>query len=342
VYEALALRYLRILLAVLVVGVFMGLWHLDPSTWIADFLGERVAAALFDISVTVFLAYIAWGVAKAAIESHAGPEPTESGPAHGGGDGGGMGGTRVETLLPLVRKFLWVTLVTIVVMVSLSSLGVNIGPLLAGAGMVGIAIGFGAQTLVRDIVSGFFFLLDDAFRIGEYVEIDADTRGTVEKISVRSFQLRHHKGPVHTVPFGEIRSLTNYSRDWAIMKFELRLPFETNIEKVRKIIKGIGQEMQDDPDIGPQLLEPLKSQGVNRMDDSALIIRCKFTAIPGEQFVIRREAFTRIQRAFEEEGIHFAPRRVLVEATTPAAAVAGAAAAIDQETKPQSSSDDRG
>ena len=199
IYEALALRYLRILLAVLMVVIFIELWDFDPITWLAGVLGTRVTAALFDISVTVFLAYIVWGIIKATIESHTGPEPSGTAHGHGGGDAGGVGGTRVETLLPLLRKFLWVTLLTIVVMVSLSSLGVNIGPLLAGAGMVGIAVGFGAQTLVRDIVSGFFFLLDDAFRIGEYVEIDANTKGTVEKISVRSFHLRHHKGPVHTV-----------------------------------------------------------------------------------------------------------------------------------------------
>jgi small-conductance mechanosensitive channel len=202
--------------------------------------------------------------------------------------------------------------------------------LIAGAGVVGIAIGFGAQTLVRDIVSGFFYLLDDAFRIGEYVVID-QIRGTVEKISIRSFQLRHHEGPVHTIPYGEIRTLTNWSRDWAIMKFELRVPFETDIEMVRKMIKQIGLDMVADPAFGPLMLAPLKSQGVNRIDDSALIIRCKFTAIPGQQYLIRREAFTRIQRVFEEKGIQFAPRRVLVEATTPEEAVKAAAAALDQE-----------
>jgi len=216
------------------------------------------------------------------------------------------------------------------VLISLSALGVNIGPLIAGAGVIGLAIGFGAQTLVRDIVSGLFYLIDDAFRVGEYVVID-QIRGTVEKISIRSFQLRHHNGPVHTIPYGEIRTLTNWSRDWAIMKFELRIPFETDIEKVRKIIKKIGQDLMEDPVFGPLLLAPLKSQGVNRMDDSALIIRCKFTAVPGQQYLIRREAFTRIQRTFEEQGIHFAPRRVLVEATTPKQAIEAAAAAIDRE-----------
>jgi len=215
-------------------------------------------------------------------------------------------------VLPLIRASIKITLVVMAVLISLSALGVNIGPLIAGAGVVGIAIGFGAQTLVRDIVSGFFYLLDDAFRIGEYVVID-QIRGTVEKISIRSFQLRHHEGPVHTIPYGEIRTLTNWSRDWAIMKFELRVPFETDIEMVRKMIKQIGLDMVADPAFGPLMLAPLKSQGVNRIDDSA------------------REAFTRIQRAFEEKGIQFAPRRVLVEATTPEEAVKAAAAALDQE-----------
>ena len=144
-------------------------------------------------------------------------------------------------------------------------------------------------------------------------------------------------------PYGEIAHLTNYSRDWAIMKFELRVPFETDINMLRKIIKKVGVAMMEDPELGPDMLEPLKSQGVNRMDDSALIIRCKFTAKPGKQFVIRREAFTRIQKAFEEKGIKFAPRRVLVESVTPTTAVAAAAAgAMDQELPATTGSSDRG
>ena len=249
-------------------------------------------------------------------------------------EGGGPGATRLETLLPLIRKFMLITLAVIVVMVFLSSLGVNIGPLIAGAGIVGIAIGFGAQTLVRDIVSGVFFLLDDAFRMGEYVEI-GNTRGRVEKISVRSLQLRHHNGPVHTIPFGQISRLTNYSRDYVIMKFELRVPFETDIDKVRKLIKNVGKEMMQDPELAPLMLGPLKSQGVTHMDDSALIMRCKFTAIPGQQFMVRRAAFTRIQKAFAENDIHFAPRRVIVEAAGPLTqeqAVSAAAAALESQT----------
>ena len=135
-----------------------------------------------------------------------------------------------------MRSFVFVTIAIMATLTALSSFGIDIGPLLAGAGVVGIAIGFGAQTLVRDIVSGVFFLVDDAFRRGEYIDVGA-VKGTVEKISLRSLRLRHHLGPLHTIPFGEIATLTNYSRDWVIMKLPLRLTYDTDPEKVRKLIK---------------------------------------------------------------------------------------------------------
>jgi small-conductance mechanosensitive channel len=255
------------------------LWDINLRAISALLVGEHFAAALFDISITILLAWALWGVIRISIERKLIDEKGPQAEAEEV-EAGGLGGTRVETVLPLIRIFIKITLIVMAVLISLSALGVNIGPLIAGAGVVGIAIGFGAQTLVRDIVSGFFYLIDDAFRIGEYVVID-QIRGTVEKISVRSFQLRHHNGPVHTIPYGEIRTLTNWSRDWSIMKFELRIPFETDIEMVRKLIKKIGLEMMEDPLYGPLMLQPVKSQGVNRMDDSALIIRCDpRTAVP--------------------------------------------------------------
>jgi small-conductance mechanosensitive channel len=207
---------------------------------------------------------------------------------------------------------LQVTVVTMALLIVLAAVGVNIGPLLAGAGVVGLAVGFGAQTLVRDIVSGLFFLVDDAFRTGEYIDVGA-VKGTVEKISVRSLRLRHHRGYLHTIPFGEIRHLTNYSRDWVIMKLEFRVPFDTDIELVRKLFKQIGKELLQHPDIGDDFLEPFKSQGVYTMDDSAMIVRGKFTAKPGKQFMARREIYNAVQRAFYDHGIRFADRRVTVQ-----------------------------
>jgi small-conductance mechanosensitive channel len=328
-YIAIALRYTRVLMVLCIIAIFFRLWDIEVRALSAQLVGPRFASALFDISITILLTWALWGIIRISIERKLDDEkPLEK--EQGETEAGGLGGSRVETVLPLIRIFIKITLIVMAVLISLSALGVNIGPLIAGAGVVGIAIGFGAQSLVRDIVSGFFYLIDDAFRIGEYVVI-GEIRGTVEKISIRSFQLRHHNGPVNTVPYGEIRSLTNWSRDWAIMKFELRVSFETDIDEVRKIIKKIGLDIAADPAFAPLILAPLKSQGVNRMDDSALIIRCKFTAVPGQQYLVRREAFTRIQRVFEEKGIHFAPRRVLVESSTPEEAVKAAAGVLDQE-----------
>lgn len=342
--QAVVLKNLRIVLAFIAILVVLGFWGVELGSLAQAAAGERVGAAFFDIVLTAFVAYAIWSVVKAAVSFHMVPEEGAAAPGGDtGGDIGGVGQTRMQTLLPLFRKVIFITLLLMGVLIILSSLGVNIGPLIAGAGVVGLAIGFGAQALVRDIVSGVFFLLDDAFRMGEYVEID-DIRGSVEGISVRSLRLRHHNGPLHTIPFGEIKHLTNYSRDWVVMKFELRLPFETDINKVRKIIKNVGKEMEQDEELAPLMLAPLKSQGVNRMEDSALIIRCKFMALPGQQFYVRREAFTRIQAAFEENGIRFAPKRVIVEAATPALAVAGAAA-LETEDAPAADagkSDDRG
>ena len=122
----------------------------------------------------------------------------------------------------------------------LAALGVNIVPLLAGASIVGVAIGFGSQTLVKDIVSGAFFLMDDAFRVGEYIEV-GDAKGTVEKITVRALFLRHHRGALNILPYGQITRLRNTSRDWMIMILEFRLALETDLRKVKKIIKTIGE-----------------------------------------------------------------------------------------------------
>jgi len=164
---------------------------------------------------------------------------------------------------------------------------------------------------VADVVSGIFFLVDDAFRTGEYVEVEG-TVGTVERISIRSMQLRHHKGPVHTIPYGEIPQITNYSRDWVIMKLKFTVPFETDPNKVKKLFKNIGKEMQEVPEFAADLLQPFKSQGVFDFDDVGMIIRGKFMAKPGKQFTLRKEIYNRVKKTFEENGIEFARREVRV------------------------------
>jgi small-conductance mechanosensitive channel len=327
-FEAALLRVISILWLLAAVIFVAVIWEVDVFALRATGLGALVMDSVLDIGAILVIAYFLWELVKAAIDQRLREEDPEIEGEHSG-EVGGMGTTRLSTLLPLIRTAFLSVIVIVVVLVALSSIGINIGPLIAGAGVIGLAIGFGAQALVTDIISGIFYLIDDAFRRGEYINVGA-VQGTVEKISLRSLQLRHQNGPLHNVPFGKISTLTNYSRDWAIVKFEIRVPYETDINQVRKIIKTIGKEMMADETLGQNMLAPLKSQGVNRIDDSALIVRCKFTAFPGQQFLIRREAYTRIHEAFAEAGIKFAPRRVVVEAQTPELAVAAAAAVEDE------------
>lgn len=310
-YQLVVLRALRILLVLIAVVIMARLWGIDLFSLAERGLGGAVARTILDIGFTVLLAYVGWEMVMTAIDRYL-DSGQDSAAVERGAEGGGQGASRLKTLLPLFRRFLQITIVVMVAMIVLSSLGVDIGPLIAGAGVLGLAIGFGAQALVRDIVSGVFFLVYDAFRLGEYVDIGS-VKGTVEGISVRSLVLRHHRGPLHTVPFGEIQYLTNYSRDWVIMKLPFRLTYDTDVNKVKKILKQIGADLMADELLGEYFLEPLKSQGVQAMEDSAMIVRAKFMAKPGFQFQIRKEVYSRVQKAFQEQGIEFAHRRVTVD-----------------------------
>ena len=218
----------------------------------------------------------------------------------------------MATLLPMFRIVLMITIIIMAALIILSSLGINIGPILAGAGVVGIALGFGAQALVKDVLSGVFFLIDDAFRVGEYIEM-GDLRGTVESVSIRSLRVRHHRGAMHTIPYGELKSLTNYSRDWVIMKPEFRVPFDTDVQLMKKIVKKVGAKLKENPDYGHHILDTLKSQGVRRMEEFNMVVGVKFMAVPGEQWTIRRDAYQQIRDEFEKNGILFAHRNVKVE-----------------------------
>ncbi|MEM7438242.1 MAG: mechanosensitive ion channel domain-containing protein [Pseudomonadota bacterium] len=305
----------------LATGVFLllSIWGLDPQTLAATGLTGRSLQAVINVLLTALVGWAMWHFIRTLIDVRTAAEaPGEDDEDAAEGEGG-LGASRTATLLPLLRTTAFVIIGLVCIFSALSSIGVNVAPLVAGAGVVGLAIGFGAQTLVRDIVSGIFFLIDDAFRRGEYIDLGS-VKGTVERISVRSLQLRHHLGAVHTIPFGEIAALTNYSRDWVIMKLPLRLTFDTDPQQVKKLVKKIGAECMEDPIIKDGLLEPPKSQGVIQMEDSAMILRVKFKAVPGKQFTIRRELLHRIRAAFEDAGIRFASKEVTVrvnEAATP-------------------------
>ena len=290
---------------VIVVGLvlFSRFWGLDLFAFAQQSMGGKISSSLLGICIVLLLAYMIWEAAKTAIDRRleAEGELDRETPA-----------SRLRTILPLLRALILVTIVVMATMSVLAALGVDILPLLAGASVVGVALGFGSQTLVRDIVSGAFFLMDDAFRLGEYIEV-GDAKGRVEKINVRSLFLRHHRGALNILPYGEIKRLRNTNRDWMIMVMDFRLTYDTNLAQVKKIMKQVGDEIAADPELKADLLQPFKMGGVMSTEDSAIVIRAKFTARPeGEPYMIRKAAYTKIIKAFREAGIKFAHKQVTV------------------------------
>ncbi|MGR3679663.1 MAG: mechanosensitive ion channel family protein [Paracoccaceae bacterium] len=308
------IRIGRVIAIAFVVLMIANAWNFDLGN-LSKVGGEgSFAAHMIGFTMTGAVGYIAYEAVSLYVNRRLAKEQTSLATTEdemAAGEGGGAGGSRLATVLPLVLLTAQVAIVVIFGLLAVGNLGIDITPLLAGAGILGLAIGFGAQKLVTDVVSGIFFLVDDAFRVGEYVEVGG-TMGTVEKISIRSMQLRHHRGLVHTIPYGEIPKLTNFSRDWVIMKLKFTVPFDTDPNKVKKIFKKIGAAMMEDPLYKDAFIEPFKSQGVFDFDDVGMIIRGKFMAKPGQQFTLRKEIYNRVKVAFKENDIDFARREVRV------------------------------
>jgi len=295
-------RGIRAALIIGAVAVLAWGWGID----LAQFHGEetwvgRPADGALCVVVILLIADLLWQATKTAIDRKL-AEATDLGQPN---TDEARRRARLRTLLPIFRNILFVVVIAVAAMMALAALGVQIGPLIAGAGVVGVAVGFGAQTFVRDVIAGMFYLMDDAFRVGEYIQA-GNYKGTVEGFSIRSVKLRHHRGPVYTVPFSLLGAVQNQSRDWVIDKIAVGVTYDSDLTLAKKLIKQIGLDLAKDPEFGPLILKPLKMQGIDQLGDFAIQIRAKMMTLPGEQFVIRRQAYAMIKKAFDENGIKFA------------------------------------
>lgn len=295
-------RGIRAVLIIGAVAVLAWGWGIDLTGLRAeDTSFGRLADGVLSAVVVLLIADFVWHAAKTAIDRKL-TEAAELGQAN---TDEARRRARLRTLLPIFRNILFVTVIVVAAMMALAALGVQIGPLIAGAGVIGVAIGFGAQGFVRDVIAGMFYLMDDAFRVGEYIQ-SGNYKGTVEGFSIRSVKLRHHRGPVYTVPFSLLGAVQNQSRDWVIDKISIGITYDSDLTLAKKLIKQIGLDLAKDPEFAPLILEPLKMQGVDQLGDFAVQIRAKMMTLPGEQFVIRRQAYAMIKKAFDENGIKFA------------------------------------
>ncbi len=209
---------------------------------------------------------------------------------------------RAETLGRIMRQVSVVLISLVAGMLIMKEMGFEIGPIIAGAGIAGIAVGFGAQNLVRDIITGFFLLLENQIRVGDVVEI-AGKSGLVEGVNLRTTVLRDLEGNVHIIPNGAVEAVTNRTREWSRMVLDVGVAYKENVDRVMDVLTALGREMEEDPAWRQKITEPLNILGVDSFGDSAVNIRVTFKVIPQQQWAVGREFRRRIKNRFDELGI---------------------------------------
>jgi small conductance mechanosensitive channel len=299
--EARANRYLAIMRnvvrCVVVLGAALALgqaWGANTLTWLGSDVGRRIVSSTLLIATVIVGALIIWEQVSLSIERYLSKT-----------DADGVTVTRssrTRTLLPLLRHVIMMFLLVLVVLIVLSELGLNIAPLLAGAGVIGVAIGFGSQKLVQDVITGAFILFEDTIAIGDVVKID-DHAGVVEGMTIRTIRLRDGNGQVHTMPFSSIKTVTNMSRDFGCHLFEIGVAYREDVDQVMAAIRQLGDEMQSAPDIGRNILSAIEVFGIDRFTDRAVIIQGKLTTPPNKQWEVGREFNRRLKKRFDELGI---------------------------------------
>jgi moderate conductance mechanosensitive channel len=218
---------------------------------------------------------------------------------------------RMETLSSVFRYVLVLGIFVVAFVMIIGELGVEIGPILAAAGIVGIAVGFGAQSLVQDVISGFFILLEDQIRVGDVVQI-ADKGGLVERINLRMTILRDLSGNVHYVRNGKIQVVTNMTKDFSRYVFDIGVAYREDVDHVMEVVREVDEELRNSPEYGEDILEPIEILGLDRFDDSAVIIRARTKTKPIKQWAVGREFNRRLKKRFDEEGIEIPfPHRTL-------------------------------
>jgi len=209
---------------------------------------------------------------------------------------------RVETLLRILQSVIRVIILGVFLMILLKKLGIDIGPILAGAGIIGLAVGFGAQELVRDYISGFFMLLENQIRVGD-VSIINGTGGLVENIDLRTTTLRDFSGTTHIFQNGKIDTISNMSMEWSAMTFDIGVAYKEDVDEVIKIMKEVGEELGNDENFKDLIHEPLEVFGVDKFADSAIIIKARIKTKPIQQWTVGREYRRRLKYAFDRNGI---------------------------------------
>ncbi len=296
-------RLLRFCGTLLTLFIWLFFFELAARLWgvsLAEVVEENVAArgiahAVTAIIATVFIAWLLWILVDTAITealNPGGPRNKSRNPS-----------MRARTMLPLLRNVLLVSIMTIAGIVTAANLGINVTPLLAGAGVIGLAIGFGAQSLVTDLITGLFIIIEDTISVGDWIDVDGGHAGTVEHLSIRTVRLRDGQGAIHAIPFSQIKIVKNLSRDFAYAVFEVRMSFSTDVDQITQLIREVGADLMADFRYRREMLGPIEVWGLDRFDPNWMVVKGQIKTRPLQQWSVARAFNLRLKRKMDEAGI---------------------------------------
>ncbi|WP_270937004.1 mechanosensitive ion channel family protein, partial [Falsiroseomonas oryzae] len=299
--EARANRYVPLLkgfvttaIGAIAVLFLLEAWGLDAFAWFRrGQLGARLLGSLISMALTVTVAIAVWELANAAIQRHLTKLSRDAQAARS---------ARVRTLLPMLRTVLSAAIIVFVALNVLTEIGVNVAPLIAGAGVIGLAVGFGSQTLVRDVITGAFLLFEDAMAVGDVVQVGG-LSGVVEQLSIRSIKLRAQDGSVHIIPFSAVTTVTNMTRDFSFAVLDVNVAYGEDTDRVAEVLRELAAEIRADAKFGPQIRDEIEILGVERLADSGVLIRARIKTEPLARWSVGREFNRRIKQRFDRLGI---------------------------------------
>lgn len=287
-------------------------WGFDLMGWLSRGLGEQLVRSTIRITVLVVLTFAALelaGLLVARVMARISPDPADI-----------RRSAQLATLAPLLRGVAQGAILVLAALMILGEIGVKIGPLLAGAGVIGIAIGFGAQTLVKDFLTGTFLIAEDIVAVGDIVTINS-FGGVVEEMTLRTIRLRDLDGTLHVFPYSEAQVIHNMTKTFSFYVFDLMISYESDIDRAFELMREVGAQMQADPEFADRIIEPFEILGVNELGDSGVVLKGRLKTRPGAQWGVGREYNRRIKLAFDAGGIEIPyPHMKLVTPQPPAAA----------------------
>ena len=287
-------RLLTLIIGVAAVILIAETWGAGIGGLLATDIGSRLAETVIAVGLILMVTVLLWNAADLVIQRLL-RVATRSLDRE-------RSARRLDTLVPLLRSVLQAAIGVLAALLLLSELGVNIGPLLAGAGILGLAIGFGAQTLVKDLITGVTILLEDGATVGDVVEV-AGHAGVVEEMRIRVIQLRDLAGNVHLVPYSDVTTIKNFTKEFSYYLFEIGVAYREDTDEVCGVLRELSDEMQQDEQYGPDIMEPLEILGVDQFADSAVIIKARMKTKPIRQWAIGREFNRRMKKRFDERDI---------------------------------------